>query len=225
MSSAVPIHAVSGDVEIGSQGRRLLGRLDLPESAHGVVLFAHGSGSGRLSPRNQSVARALRRGGIGTLLFDLLTASEEAVDRHTGHLRFDVALLARRLVDATRWLEDEPEASHLPVGYFGASTGSAAALIAASELPARIAAVVSRGGRPDLAMHRLELVRAPTLLIVGGADEAVVELNREAAARLECEHELAIVPGAGHLFEEPGSLERVSALARDWFLRYFARVS
>jgi len=222
MSTTEPLHAVSTDVEIVSRGQRLIGHLEVPEAAHGLVVFAHGSGSGRLSPRNQSVARTLNRGGLGTLLFDLLTAAEEAVDRHTGHLRFDVVLLARRLVDATRFLEDDAEVADLPVGYFGASTGAAAALIAASELPVRVGAVVSRGGRPDLAAHRLELVRAPTLLIVGGDDDVVLELNREAAAQLECEHALEVVPGASHLFEEPGALDRVATLARDWFLRHIA---
>ena len=225
MSSIPAPHAArGGDITLVSSGHRLLGRLELPRGARGVVLFAHGSGSGRLSPRNQAVARSLEQGGLATLLFDLLTASEEAVDRHTGHLRFDVSLLARRLVDATRSLDDEPAVAKLPIGYYGASTGAAAALIAASELPGRISAVVSRGGRPDLAGPRLELVRAPTLLVVGGHDELVLELNRDAAAQMQCEHRIEVVPGASHLFEEPGALERVSMLARDWFTRHFSRL-
>ena len=224
--SSIPAPQVArgSDITLVSSGHRLLGRLELPRGARGVVLFAHGSGSGRLSPRNQAVARSLEQGGLATLLFDLLTASEEAVDRHTGHLRFDVSLLARRLVDATRFLDDEPAVAKLPIGYYGASTGAAAALIAASELPGRISAVVSRGGRPDLAGHRLELVKAPTLLVVGGHDELVLELNRDAAAQMQCEHRIEVVPGASHLFQEPGALERVSMLARDWFTRHFSRL-
>jgi dienelactone hydrolase len=189
------------------------GLLSLPEPTAGIVLFAHGSGSSRLSPRNTYVAEALQEAGLATLLFDLLT-DEEAADRA---LVFDIPLLAERLAMATEWITAQPEASALPVGYFGASTGAAAALVAAARGGRDIAAVVSRGGRPDLADTDLPQVRAPTLLIVGGADDVVLELNRMALAKLTCEKELAIVPGATHLFEEPGTLDQVIALARDWF--------
>jgi putative phosphoribosyl transferase len=191
----------------------LRGQLTVPEGAPGVVVFAHGSGSSRYSPRNRFVASGLNRAGLGTLLFDLLTEEEET-DRANV---FDTGLLARRLADATGWLREQPEARGLTVGYFGASTGAAAALWAAAEPDARIAAVVSRGGRPDLAGPRLPAVTAPTLLIVGGDDALVLGLNRDAQARLRCENELAVVPGATHLFEEPGTLEQVTDLARDWF--------
>lgn len=189
----------------------------MPAGATGVVLFAHGSGSSRHSPRNQFVARTIREVGIGTLLFDLLTPDEEAVDMTTRHLRFDIGLLAKRLVDATNWLKSKPETSRLGVGYFGASTGGAAALVAAAELGDEVGAVVSRGGRPDLAGDALPKVKAPTLLIVGGLDFEVIKLNQEAYARLRCEKELKIVPGATHLFEEPGALEEVARLAARWF--------
>jgi putative phosphoribosyl transferase len=196
----------------------LAGHLTVPANALGVVIFAHGSGSSRHSPRNLSVARELHDAGLGTLLFDLLTA-DEAFDRANV---FDIPLLAGRLVAATSWLRGENEGRTRPVGYFGASTGAAAALWAAAQPEAPVTAVVSRGGRPDLAAPRLEEVRAPTLLIVGGDDRAVLELNREAAASLRCERHIEIVPGATHLFEEPGALEAVSALARDWFVDHFA---
>jgi dienelactone hydrolase len=186
-----------------------------PAAPLGAVVFAHGSGSGRRSPRNLQVARHLNVRGLATLLFDLLTP-EEAAERANV---FDVPLLVSRLERATSWLLSEPEGLHVPVGYFGASTGAAAALWAAAELGDTVRAVVSRGGRPDMAMPRLGEVRAPTLLIVGGADELVLELNREAGKRLRCEWELAVVPGAGHLFEEPGALERVAELASGWFVR------
>lgn len=192
------------------------GDLRLPESPRGLVLFAHGSGSSRLSPRNREVAASLERAGLATLLFDLLTG-EEAEDRAKV---FDVELLADRLVAATRWVAGEASLRGLPLGYFGASTGAAAALLAAARLGGEIGAVVSRGGRPDLAATALARVVSPTLLIVGGADRQVLELNEEAARALRCEREVAIVPGATHLFEEPGALERVAALARDWFLRH-----
>jgi dienelactone hydrolase len=199
------------------------GNLGVPDGARGVVLFAHGSGSGRHSSRNRYVARALRDAGLGTLLIDLLTAEEEAVDRHTAHLRFDIGLLAERLVGATDWLASQPETANLAVGYFGASTGAAAALVAAAERPA-VAAVVSRGGRPDLAGDALPRVRAPTLLIVGGADVPVIGLNRQALDRLgSADKQLVIVPGAGHLFEEPGALEEVARLAAEWFARHLRR--
>jgi putative phosphoribosyl transferase len=190
--------------------------------AGGVVLFAHGSGSSRHSPRNQSVAGRLQRAGFGTLLLDLLTAAEEELDRRSRELRFDIGLLARRLVGAVDWLADR-FGGELRVGLFGASTGAAAALVAAAERPDRVAAVVSRGGRPDLAGRALGRVRAPTLLIVGGADHQVLELNRQAAGRLAAEHRLEVVPGAGHLFEEPGALDEVARLAAGWFSGHLTR--
>lgn len=190
--------------------------LGLPERPTGVVIFAHGSGSSRFSPRNNFVARELRRAGFATLLFDLLTA-EEGLDRARV---FDIGLLAERLLEAMDWAVRRPELAELPLGLFGASTGTAAALVAAAEEPERVKAVVSRGGRPDLAGPALPRVRAPTLLIVGGNDLVVLELNREAARHMGAPVELAVVPGAGHLFEEPGALERVVELARDWFLRW-----
>lgn len=186
----------------------------------GVVLFAHGSGSSRHSPRNRFVAQALQDAGLGTLLLDLLTPGEEQVDLRTRHLRFDIGLLAERLVHVTGWLAQQPETRDLRVGYFGASTGAGAALVAAAQRPERIGAVVSRGGRPDLAGPHLARVTAPTLLIVGGHDTPVISLNEEALAQLRCEKELVIVPGATHLFEEPGTLEEVARLARQWFRRH-----
>ncbi|QTD97533.1 phosphoribosyltransferase family protein [Streptomyces cyanogenus] len=206
------------EVTVTAGAVRLGGRLTLPEGATGVVAFAHGSGSSRHSPRNRFVAEGLHRAGLGTLLFDLLTDAEEA-DR--GNV-FDIALLAGRLLDATRWLREEPDVEGLAVGWFGASTGAAAALWAAADPDARPAAVVSRGGRPDLAGARLAAVTAPTLLVVGGADPLVLDLNREAQAQLRCENRLAVVPGATHLFEEPGTLEQVTELARDWFTDHMA---
>ncbi len=200
----------------------LQGDLGLVEAATGVVLFAHGSGSSRHSPRNRRVAAQLRETGLSTLLIDLLTTQEEAVDMVTGELRFDIDLLAARLVGATDWLRAAGETKDLAIGYFGASTGAAAALIAAVIRSEAVEAVVSRGGRPDLAGDALESVRAPTLLIVGGADVGVIELNREAYERLSVEKELVIVPGATHLFEEPGALERVAELAAAWFGRHLA---
>jgi dienelactone hydrolase len=198
------------------------GNLVVPEDAAGVVLFAHGSGSSRLSPRNRRVARALQERGLATLLIDLLTADEEAIDIETAHLRFDIGLLADRLAGATDWLIKQPESRDLRIGYFGASTGAAAALVAAALRPQSIGAVVSRGGRPDLAGDALPRVQAPTLLIVGGEDLAVIDLNREAYERLLCKRRLEIVPGATHLFEEPGTLETVARLAADWFLKHLA---
>lgn len=198
----------------------LEGNLAIPPNARGVVMFAHGSGSSRHSPRNRAVAGALRQGGLATLLVDLLTPEEERVDEETAHLRFDIGLLAERLVDATDWLGSAEDTRGLTVGYFGASTGAGAALVAAARRPNVVRAVVSRGGRPDLAGAALSRVRAPTLLIVGSNDPAVLELNREAFERLRCEKKLEIVPGATHLFEEPGALEQVARLARDWFLEH-----
>lgn len=203
-------------VRVAADHVALEGELAIPAAARGIVLFAHGSGSSRLSPRNAYVARVLREGGVGTLLFDLLTRAEDRVYA----TRFDIDLLTRRLVAATRWITQQPETRELGVGYFGASTGAAAALRAAAALPDRIQAVVSRGGRPDMALRVLGQVRAPTLLIVGGHDEIVIDLNRQAYAALSATKELAIVPGATHLFEEPGALEEVARLASDWFQRY-----
>ena len=201
---------------------QLVGDLAIPPGAVGVVLFAHGSGSGRHSPRNRYVASVLQRARLATLLVDLLTEAEEAVDARTGHLRFDIAMLARRLGSVSDWLDQEPRTAGLGLGYFGASTGAAAAIVAAADRPNEVGAIVSRGGRPDLAGETLSRVRAPTLLIVGGRDPQVLELNRQALARLPGEKQLVVVPGASHLFEEPGTLEQVAVLARDWFLRYLA---
>jgi pimeloyl-ACP methyl ester carboxylesterase len=200
------------------------GNLTLPEYAQAIVLFAHGSGSSRHSPRNRYVARVLNEAKLATLLIDLLTLHEEVIDTRTAHLRFDIDLLAERLVDATDWLTQFPDTKHLPIGYFGASTGAAAALAAAAVRPDAVGAVVSRGGRPDLAGSALPRVRAPTLLIVGGDDRQVIELNRAAIAQLRCEKQLVIVPAATHLFEEPGALDEVARLARDWFQRYLIPV-
>jgi putative phosphoribosyl transferase len=213
-----PAHAV----RIAAGRASLDGDLTLPAGARGVVLFAHGSGSSRMSSRNRYVAQELRRSALGTLLMDLLTSEEEAVDARTAHLRFDIGLLADRLGAATEWLRDDPRTSRLAVGYFGASTGGGAALVAAADRPAEVGAVVSRGGRPDLAGEALARVQAPTLLIVGGRDEPVIGMNREALARLRCEKRMEIVPGATHLFEEPGTLEEVARLAAAWFARHLA---
>jgi dienelactone hydrolase len=198
----------------------LTGNLSMPEDAQALVLFAHGSGSSRHSPRNRHVARLLNEGGLATLLIDLLTVREDLIDVRTARLRFDIELLSERLVGATDWLTQSPDTSHLPIGYFGASTGAAAALVAAALRPDVVGAVISRGGRPDLAGMALTRVRAPTLLVVGGDDVQVIQLNREALAYLHCEKQLVIVPGATHLFEEPGALDEVARLARDWFQRH-----
>jgi dienelactone hydrolase len=203
----------------------LEGNLTLPNRATGVVLFAHGSGSSRHSPRNRYVAQVLQQAGLGTLLIDLLTREEEVVDIRTAELRFDIPLLARRLISAIDWLAAERETSQLRIGCFGASTGSAAALMAAAERPKIIQAIVSRGGRPDLAGAALTKVVAPTLLIVGGEDVPVIELNRDAMAALRCEKRLVIIPEATHLFEEPGTLEQVAKLAREWFASYLHKPS
>lgn len=207
----------SRSVRISMQGLALPGDLTLPTTARGLVVFAHGSGSSRLSPRNRYVAQLLNEADLGTLLFDLLTPDED-VDRAA---RFDIPLLAERLTDAARWCVADSELRALPLGLFGASTGAAAALIAAAELGNGVAAVVSRGGRPDLApAQAIERVTAPTLFIVGAYDHEVLALNRGAARHLHCEHALRVVPGATHLFEEPGTLEAAAAAARDWFVRY-----
>jgi dienelactone hydrolase len=210
------------EVEIRAHSASLRGNLSLPDQPLGVVLFAHGSGSGRHSPRNRLVARRMNELGLGTLLFDLLTREEEAVDMSTRHLRFDIGLLAGRLVEASHWIMDAAATRDLPIGYFGASTGAAAALVAAAELDDKVGAVVSRGGRPDLAADALRAVRSPTLLVVGGLDDVVIELNRQAFAQLACEKELRIVPGATHLFEEPGTLHEVARLAGEWFARHLS---
>lgn len=201
-------------------GGTLPGDLVVPDRSTGIVLFAHGSGSSRTSPRNRQVARSLQDAGLATLLFDLLTPHEERLDRLNGAFRFDIALLARRLVEVTRLIMAGAAGRPLRPAYFGASTGAAAALVAAAELPGDVRAVVSRGGRPDLAGSALPNVRAPTLLIVGGADPEVIRLNRSALQQLQCPSELVLVPHATHLFEEPGTLEEVSRLARAWLVHY-----
>jgi predicted alpha/beta-hydrolase family hydrolase len=208
------------EVAIPASGVTLRGTLEIPDDAQGLVLFAHGSGSSRHSPRNRQVAHALQDAALATLLFDLLTVDEETIDHRTGHLRFNVGLLAQRLVEASQWVFKQRDTRGLPLGYFGASTGAAAALIAAAALEDQVGAVVSRGGRPDLAGQALEHVSAPTLLIVGERDEHVLDLNREAYARMHCTRELVVVPHATHLFEEPGALEKVAGLAIDWYRRY-----
>ncbi len=199
----------------------LSGDLEIPENAIGLVLFAHGSGSSRFSRRNRAVAEILGRSSMATLLFDLLTTQEETEDAHTGHLRFDIGLLSRRLAIVTQEILEEPRCRNLPVGYFGASTGGAAALRAAAALGETINAVVSRGGRPDLAGDALSYVKAPTLLIVGERDETVLSLNQQAYVQLQCEKSLAVVPHATHLFEEPGALEEVARLAAEWLAKHF----
>ena len=215
-SRAAPTAGRDADVEVPTGRFRLAGHLCVPGSMNGLVAFAHGSGSSRHSPRNQLVARALNEAGFGTLLIDLLTPGEE-LDRSQV---FDIELLANRLVDVTRWLRTQPEAATTPIGYFGASTGAGAALVAAARSDVHISAIVSRGGRPDLAGPVLGEVRSPTLLIVGGNDEAVLDLNLQAQAQLRCEHKIVVVPGASHLFVEPGTLAQVAALARQWFAQH-----
>jgi putative phosphoribosyl transferase len=211
-------------VRVAVASLELEGQLALPPRAGGIVLFAHGSGSSRHSPRNRFVAEALQAAGLATLLIDLLTAEEEVVDARTGRLRFDIGLLGNRLVGATDWLQEYPDSRQLRIGYFGASTGTAAALVAAATRPETVHTIVSRGGRADLAADALPLVCAPTLLIVGERDELVLDLNRRALEQLQGMRRLEIVPGATHLFEEPGALDRVAALARDWFTAHLARV-
>ncbi len=204
-------------VRIPAGSAILEGNLAIPPKALGFVVFAHGSGSSRHSPRNRFVAEYLQQGGLGTLLLDLLTAREDEVDALTGHLRFDIPLLADRLAAASAWLTQQPEAQNLRIGYFGASTGAGAALVAAARQPENIGAIVSRGGRPDLAGPALPRVQAPVLLIVGGDDQPVIHMNQEAMRHLRTESRLEIIPGATHLFEEPGALPAVARLARDWF--------
>ena len=210
------------EVRVSAGLATLEGNLGIP-NARGIVLFAHGSGSGRHSPRNRYVADVLREAGLATLLIDLLTPEEEEADLRTRHFRFDIGLLADRLADATDWLAHEPDTQDLRVGYFGASTGAGAALVAAAKRPEAVGAVVSRGGRPDLAREALSRVAAPTLLIVGGEDEPVIDMNREAFAHIRAEKKLEVVPGATHLFEEPGTLEEVARLAAGWFACYLGQ--
>src|SRR6266566_2519932 len=207
-------------------GRATLdGNLSIPENATALVLFVHGSGSSRHSPRNQFVARTLNNAGLGTLLFDLLTPEEEAIDARTAELRFNIKLLAERLVHATNWAKQQQETRSLRIGYFGSSTGGGAALVAAAEGSQDVGAVVSRGGRPDFAGEALPKVQVPTLLVVGGDDDIVIELNEQARDRMRCEVKLEIVAGATHLFEEPGALERVAQLASNWFVDHIGAKS
>jgi len=208
------------EVQIPAGRAVLAGNLAIPDGAVALVLFAHGSGSSRHSPRNQFVARTLKDAGLATLLFDLLTPEEEAIDMRTGDLRFNIGLLAERLVHATNWAKQQDETRDLRTGYFGSSTGGAAALVAAVDIPQDVDAIVSRGGRPDLAGDALPKVQAPSLLIVGGNDDIVIELNEMARDQMRCEVKLEIVPGATHLFEEPGALEKVAKLASDWFVSH-----
>ncbi|PTL83370.1 dienelactone hydrolase family protein [Vitiosangium sp. GDMCC 1.1324] len=213
--------AVEREVEVMAGQARLGGTLAVPEGARGLVIFAHGSGSSRHSPRNRYVAYSLRMAGLGTLLFDLLTEDEEALDEVTAELRFDIGFLAKRLAEVTDWVFANPELRQLNVGYFGSSTGAAAALVAAAERTDEIGAVVSRGGRPDLAGEALERVMAPTLFVVGGADDIVLDLNQRALERLRAPmRAMEVIPGATHLFPEPGALERVAELAAGWFRRF-----
>lgn len=207
-------------VVIPCDDTQLDGLLHIPDGAKGIVLFAHGSGSSRFSPRNQFIARELQKIKIATLLFDLLTPDEDEIDSQTSQYRFDIGFLAERLINVTRWIQKNPALKKMPLGYFGASTGGGAALVAAARAADSIRAVVSRGGRPDLAGESLRFVEAPTLLIVGGLDETVIQLNQQALNMLHCEKKLEIVPGATHLFEEPGTLESVSQLANGWFKKY-----
>jgi putative phosphoribosyl transferase len=222
MNSESRLGGEEGAVQVSAGPAVLEGNLSVPEGARGVVLFAHGSGSGRHSPRNRYVAGTLREAGLATLLVDLLTSEEEEVDLRTRQLRFDIGLLTERLVGATDWIAQNPDTRNLSVGYFGASTGAGAALAAAAERPEEVGAVVSRGGRPDLAGDSLSRVQAPTLLIVGGNDIPVIGMNREAMEQMRVEKELEIVPGATHLFEEPGALEEVARLAAEWFVHHLA---
>ena len=211
---------ITKEILIHINGKNIYGNLKIPKKAEGLVIFAHGSGSGRFSTRNNYVAGILNKNNLGTLLFDLLTAEEEKIDNYTAEYRFNIELLANRLIDVTDWLVKEPSLKGLKLGYFGASTGAAAALIAAAKRPSIIYAVVSRGGRPDLAIESLPGIKAPTLLIVGEEDFEVIELNRTAYENIPAKKKLEIIPGATHLFEEPGALEEVSRLTAEWFTRY-----
>lgn len=224
MNSASKANKIDTEVRIPVDSIYLEGNLSIPEGAKGIVVFVHGSGSSRHSPRNQYVAKELQKDGLGTLLFDLLTIEEERIDMLTRHLRFDIELLSKRLIDVTGWLAGRPDTEYLNIGYFGASTGAAAALIAAKEHANNVKAVVSRGGRPDLAESALMYIKAPTLLIVGGRDTQVIDMNRWALERMVIlDKELKIVPGATHLFEEPGTLEEVARLAGEWFNKYLSK--
>lgn len=214
------INKIQETVHIQMDSIILEGDLEVPEGAEGLVIFAHGSGSSRHSIRNKTVAKTLRQNKMATLLFDLLTPEEEEIDNVTAHLRFDIDLLSERLIGTTDWVLQNPATKNLNIGYFGASTGAAAALSAASKRSDKIGAVVSRGGRPDLAEQALPSVKAPTLLIVGGKDYQVIDMNREALKMLNCKKELQIIPGATHLFEEQGALEEVAKIAGNWFLEY-----
>src|SRR6266436_4669418 len=213
------------EVQIHAGRAVLSGNLNIPKDSSALVFFAHGSGSSRHSPRNQYVARTLNEAGLATLLFDSLTPEEEAIDMQTGEHRFNIRLLAERLVHATKWAKQQEQTSNLRTGYFGSSTGGAAALVAAVDTPQDVGAVVSRGGRPDLADEALPKVQAPTLLIVGGNDDTVIELNKQARDEWRCEVKLEIIPGATHLFEEPGTLEKVALLATDWFVKHIGAKS
>jgi putative phosphoribosyl transferase len=218
-SSTANNSILKAEIEMFAGNAVLMGELALPKGAQSIVLFVHGSGSSRHSVRNLYVASVLQSAGIATLLFDLLTEEEEAIDSRTSHLRFDINLLAERLIRVTQWIQANPSTQGLKVGYFGASTGAAAALVAAAALGDLVSTIVSRGGRPDLAGAALLKVKAPTLLIVGGFDETVIELNHQAFELLQCEKILKIVPAASHLFEEPGKLEQVAKIASDWFVQ------
>lgn len=217
-------YAEEHSVLVSADSVNLQGNLIIPKDAHGIVLFAHGSGSSRHSPRNRYVAQVLQKVGLATLLIDLLTEEEEKVDDVTAHLRFDIDLLAKRLAGVTNWLLQNPDTKNLNVGYFGASTGAGAALVAAVERQSIVKAIVSRGGRPDLAGQALLRVKIPTLLIVGGRDTPVIEMNQEALDKLRGEKKMVIIPGATHLFEEPGTLEEVARLAADWFVLYLGKI-
>lgn len=208
------------NVKIPAGGVLLEGELRLPPDPLGIVVFAHGSGSSRFSPRNQAVAATIRSAGVGTLLFDLLTKAEESLDAYTRHIHFDIPLLANRLIATIDWVSDDQSTKGFDVGLFGASTGAAAALVAAAKVKNGVRAVVSRGGRPDLAGDFLPLVDCPTLMILGALDDMVIDLNRKAISRMNCEVEMKIIPGATHLFEEPGALDFVARLAAEWFIKY-----
>ena len=223
MTNHIEASARERTVAIPSDDVELEGTLGVPSGASGVVVFAHGSGSSRFSPRNRHVAQVLREAGLATLLLDLLSPDEEEDDLVTGEHRFDIELLAQRVEHAIDWLADEPETESLAVGLFGASTGAAAALVAAAERPIRVGAVVSRGGRPDLADQSLPDVECPTLLIVGSRDDVVIDLNERARDHMRCAVRLEIIPGATHLFEEPGTLDQVARMARDWFVNNLSR--
>ena len=222
MTNAMRSHYREREISVEMDSIKLKGSLVVPNEAKGIVLFAHGSGSSRFSPRNRHVAQLLQESRLATLLIDLLTRGEEKIDRHTKQFRFNIGLLAERLVNSTKWLQQNPSTKNLRIGYFGASTGSAAAIIAAADYPEAVSAIVSRGGRPDLAGSAVTRVKAPTLLIVGEKDRLVDEINRQAFYRLSAEKEMVIVPNATHLFEEPGALDEVGTLTSQWFSRFLA---